>query len=121
MLLLQATKSVDGSPCHLMHCGFADTDDPENRAVDEENFSEHDKNKDGRLEGDELHHWALLDSDGEVHREQVRDEAEHLVSMADSNGDGDLSLEEILDKSDEFVGGSVTNYGEFLHRLDDEL
>ena len=48
----------------------------------------------------------------------ARDEALHLIFVADKNRDAVLSVEEILNEYDLFVGSAVTDYGQHLN---DEL
>lgn len=48
-------------------------------------------------------------------------EADHLIDSADHNGDGKLSIQEIVDAHEVFVGSEATDFGDFLHRPDDEL
>lgn len=72
-----------------------------------------DADKNGRLEGDEVLAWAVP-SNVEI----AKDEATHLLGVADSNRDALLSLEEILSESELFVGSAATDYGK---RLEDEL
>ena len=58
---------------------------------------------------EELKEWVVPGTD-----ELAEDEANHLINMADTNGDGQLTIKEILDKTDHFVGSSATDYGNFL-------
>ena len=58
---------------------------------------------------EELKEWVVPGTD-----ELAEDETNHLISMADTNGDGQLTIEEILDKTDDFVGSSATDYGNIL-------
>jgi len=72
-----------------------------------------DADKNGKLEGDEILAWAVP-SNVEI----AKDEATHLLGVADSNRDALLSLDEILNESELFVGSAATDYGK---RLEDEL
>lgn len=72
-----------------------------------------DKDKNGKLEGDEILAWAVP-SNADV----AKDEATHLLGVADQNRDALLSVEEILNEHELFVGSAATDYGQ---RLEDEL
>jgi len=72
-----------------------------------------DKDSNGKLEGDEILAWAVP-SNAEI----AKDEATHLLGVADADRDALLSLEEILKESELFVGSAATDYGK---RLEDEL
>ncbi|XP_076440197.1 reticulocalbin-2-like [Babylonia areolata] len=79
-----------------------------------ENFAEFDKDKDGFLSPEEAREWVMPKTD-----ELVEDEVNHLISIADEDKDGQLSMGEILDKTKQFVGSSITDYGNLLQH--DEL
>ncbi|KAK7101034.1 reticulocalbin-2-like [Littorina saxatilis] len=81
----------------------------ESKITSKENFADLDKDKDGILKEEELKEWVAPATD-----ELAEDEANHLIEMADTNGDGLLSMEEIVQKTDQFVGSSATDYGNFL-------
>lgn len=85
------------------------SNDHEARITADENFKEFDKNKDGVLTLDELKDWVIPNMD-----EQAMEEAQHLIEMADENKDGVLSMEEIGEKTHDFVGSTVTDYGNIL-------
>ena len=86
----------------------------ETRITSEENFKDFDKDGDGLLTPEEVKEWVVPGTD-----ELAEDEVKHLFTMADADGDDNLSMDEILDKTDEFVGSSATDYGNFLRH--DEL
>ncbi|KAH9523717.1 Reticulocalbin-2 [Bulinus truncatus] len=90
--------------------------DEEARISEMTNFEELDKDKDGKLTPEELRPWALPDNE-----EVAKEEAEHLLNMCDLDRDGQLSIEEIVNKEDEFIGSSATDYGRTLHFVKDEL
>lgn len=72
-----------------------------------------DKDKDGFLDVKELSGWVIPMED-----EYNEQEANHLISSADQNGDGILSYDEVVDNYDVFIGSQATDYGRLLH---DEL
>jgi len=76
-------------------------------------MNEYDTNKDGFLEGEELRAWLIPNT-----RQTAEDEANHLITQSDSNGDGRLSIEEIVDEHQLFVGSEVTNYGDMLQHTE---
>lgn len=82
---------------------------PEGRITSEENFADLDKDKDGVLTPAELKEWVVPGTD-----ELAEDEASHLFGLADINSDGKLTIDEILDKTEQFVGSSATDYGNLL-------
>lgn len=92
-----------------MHISVSEGATDEARISSEDNFAELDKDKDSILSLEELKEWVVPGTD-----ELADDEANHLISMADINGDGQLTMEEILDKTDQFVGSSATDYGNVL-------
>lgn len=78
-----------------------------------------DKNKDGKLEGNEILSWIVPSND-----EIAQEEVDHLFAHSDDNQDDILSFEEILEHHDTFVGSEATDYGDHLHNIhhfDDEL
>ncbi|XP_077274792.1 reticulocalbin-2 isoform X1 [Temnothorax americanus] len=80
---------------------------------------EHDKNRDGRLDADEILSW-LVPSNEEI----ANDEVDHLFAGSDDDHDNRLSYDEILDHHDAFVGSEATDYGDHLQeieRFNDEL
>uniref|UniRef100_A0A915J6Q1 Reticulocalbin-3 n=1 Tax=Romanomermis culicivorax TaxID=13658 RepID=A0A915J6Q1_ROMCU len=82
--------------------------------AEREMFKTHrDKNKDGKLDNDELKEWIM--PTGFDHAEA---EAKHLLQIADDNKDGQLSKDEILTHYDSFVGSQATDYGEQLQKHD---
>ncbi|KAI8518423.1 calcium ion binding [Branchiostoma belcheri] len=75
------------------------------RIVEKEQFDEYDK--------DGTDSWT-------VRREAAEEEADHLLSMADSNQDKHLSAEEIMSDPDLFLQSDLTEQGELLHSMDHE-
>jgi Ca2+-binding EF-hand superfamily protein len=73
-----------------------------------------DKNKDGKLDKEEVMDW-IVPSDYD-HSEA---EARHLIFESDVNKDQKLTKQEILDKYDLFVGSQATDYGEALTKHDE--
>ena len=71
--------------------------------------NEYDLNKDGFLEGEELRQWLIPDM-----QQTARQEAQHLLLMADEDKDGNLTIDEIVNAYKAFVGSEATNYGEKL-------
>ena len=63
--------------------------------------------------GDEILAWAVP-SNAEI----AKDEATHLLGVADADRDALLSIDEILNEHELFVGSAATDYGK---RLEDEL
>lgn len=81
--------------------------------------SEHDKDGDGLLNGNEILSWIVPSND-----DVATDEVNHLFAAADSDHDERLSYDEILENHDLFVGSEATDYGDHLHNIDklrDEL
>ncbi|CDW56113.1 EF hand family protein [Trichuris trichiura] len=72
-----------------------------------------DKDKDGKLNADELKAWLMPDD-----FDHAEAEAKHLINVADDDKDQKLSLKEILDHYETFVGSQVTDYGEQLQKHD---
>jgi Ca2+-binding EF-hand superfamily protein len=72
-----------------------------------------DKNKDGKLDTEEMKEWIM--PTGFDHADA---EAKHLLHMADDNKDGTLDKAEILGHYDVFVGSQATDYGEALQKHD---
>lgn len=88
--------------------------------VEKDKFDyEHDKNKDGRLDSEEILSW-LVPSNEEI----ANDEVDHLFASSDDDHDNRLSFDEVLEHHDAFVGSEATDYGEHLQdieRFQDEL
>jgi len=72
-----------------------------------------DKNKDGKLDKEEMREW--ITPTGFDHAEA---EANHLVHLVDDDKDGKLSKDEILAHYDVFVGSQATDYGDQLNKHD---
>ena len=73
-----------------------------------------DKDKDGKLNADEVKEWIIPED-----YDHSESEAQHLVFTADENKDGKLSKEEIIEHYDTFVGSQATDFGEALTRHDE--
>jgi len=71
--------------------------------------TEYDKDKDGFLTGSEIEAWLIPDL-----KSTARQEAEHLIKVADTDKDGELSIEEVVEAHKAFVGSEATSYGEKL-------
>lgn len=80
----------------------------------EEFARQFDKNKDGKLNRDEVRDWALPP------RGESLDEAKHLIDGSDDDANGSLSLEEILIHWELFVGSKATDHGETLRKMNRE-
>jgi len=81
--------------------------------------NDYDKDRDGRLNRDEILGW-VLPSNNEI----ADDEVDHLFGSADDDVDDQLSFDEVLEHHDVFVGSEATDYGEHLnnlHKFTDEL
>ncbi|XP_046364824.2 calumenin-B-like isoform X2 [Haliotis rufescens] len=90
-------------------------EEPEWVKSEREQFNTYrDKNKDGKMDGEEVREW-ILPSD----YDHSRAETKHLIHEADADKDGKLTKEEILDKYDLFVGSQATDFGEALTRHDE--
>ncbi|XP_043256067.1 reticulocalbin-2 isoform X1 [Colletes gigas] len=98
----------------------AKAEDKEWLLIEKDKFDyEHDKNRDGRLDLDEILSW-LVPSNEEI----AGDEVDHLFAACDDDHDNRLSFDEILDHHDTFVGSEATDYGDHLQdieRFQDEL
>ncbi|KAI4498191.1 hypothetical protein M0802_006677 [Mischocyttarus mexicanus] len=80
---------------------------------------EYDKNRNGKLESDEILLWRVPSNE-----DIADDEVNHLFAASDDDHDNRLSFEEILDHHDTFVGSEATDYGDQLkeiERFTDEL
>lgn len=78
----------------------------------EEFARQFDKNKDGKLNREEVRDWALPE------RGESLDEAKHLIDGSDDDADGSLSIDEIMVHWELFVGSKVTDHGETLRNMD---
>lgn len=82
--------------------------EPDWLATEREDFREQkDKNKDGKMDKQEVLAWILPSNEHD-------NEARHLIAESDANKDEKLSKQEILDKHELFVGSQVTDYGNLL-------
>ncbi|KRY08135.1 Calumenin-A, partial [Trichinella patagoniensis] len=75
-----------------------------------------DKDKDGKLNSDELYEFLSSEID-----ELVDEEVMHLFEIADMDHDSRLSMTEITSSYDTFVGSEATGYGELLEIMHEEL
>lgn len=81
--------------------------------VEKDRFEhDYDKNKDGKLDKDEMRGWLVPDI-----KQNAKDETNHLFENADKNKDNLLSIDEIVDQHDLFVGSEATNYGDHLENM----
>jgi len=88
--------------------------EPDWVASEREMFKDHrDKDKDGRLNKDEMRDWIMP-----IGFDHADAEAKHLIGIADDDKDGKLSKAEILAHHDTFVGSQATDYGEQLQKHD---
>ncbi|XP_012275235.1 reticulocalbin-2 isoform X2 [Orussus abietinus] len=81
--------------------------------------NELDKDKDGRLDLNEILAW-LVPSNEDI----ATDEVDHLFAVSDDDHDDQLTFKEVLDHYDIFVGSEALDYGDHLHdieRFTDEL
>lgn len=96
-----------------------DLDDPEEKDfLDEERLifeEEVDHNRDGYARGFQ----ELVNIVRPQYHFEAKDEAEHLIELADANTDDQLSYQEILDKYELFAGSIETHKGVYHH--EDEL
>ncbi|XP_028304816.1 reticulocalbin-2 [Gouania willdenowi] len=76
----------------------------------------YDQDKDGRLNRDEQLRWVAPNSYG-----SAREEALHLITEMDQDGDGHISQAEVLRNQEIFLNSEVTDYGRHLHVTHDEL
>ncbi|XP_060709869.1 reticulocalbin-2 [Hemiscyllium ocellatum] len=86
-------------------------EDPEWVTVERDRFeNDYDKDKDGKLNQEELLLWIIPNNQDIAH-----DEADHLVKEIDTNGDEKLTEAEILVSQDLFLNSEATDYGSQLH------
>jgi len=86
-------------------------EEPEWIDTERNQFAEYrDKNKDGKLDADEVRDWILPDD-----YNHAEAEAKHLIYESDDSKDGVLSIDEIMTHYEKFVGSQATNWGEALH------
>nr|CAB3227493.1 calumenin-B-like [Phallusia mammillata] len=90
-------------------------EEPEWVETERQQFTEfRDKNKDGKMDLEEVKQWILPDD-----YNHAEAEAKHLIYESDDDKDGMLSKEEILNHHDKFVGSQVTDWGDALTRHDE--
>eukprot|EP00058_Branchiostoma_floridae_P023959 XP_002609449.1 hypothetical protein BRAFLDRAFT_127026 [Branchiostoma floridae] len=109
--LMLLVKKIDVNGDGLLDRAYSSEE--EWRIVEREQFDEYDKDGDGVLEGEEVAAWVTPN-----HREAAEEEADHLLSMADTNKDEKLSAEEIMSDPDLFLQSDLTEQGELLHTID---
>lgn len=80
----------------------------------EEFARQFDKDKDGKLNREEVRDWVLPE------RGESLEETKHLIDGTDENADGRLSVDEILLHWDLFVGSKATDHGETLRKMKHE-
>ncbi|XP_034019294.1 calumenin-A-like isoform X2 [Thalassophryne amazonica] len=89
-------------------------EEPEWVKTEQKHFAKlYDKNKDGKLDQDEVRSWIMPDNNA------VNAEGKHLMEEADSNKDGKLTKQEILEHHKLFAGSQVTEYGDALLHHDE--
>nr|CAB3227492.1 calumenin-B-like [Phallusia mammillata] len=74
-----------------------------------------DKDKDGKMDVDEVKAWIFP----QTQEEHVKMEVKHLIEEADDNKDGALTRDEFMAHHDTFVGSQATDFGEVLARHDE--
>eukprot|EP00731_Ephydatia_muelleri_P007586 Em0003g1834a len=80
---------------------------------EKKHFMEHrDKDKDGRLNKEELGLWIMPEG-----YDHVEAEAKHLIYEADVDKDKKLTKDEILKHHDLFAGSQATEFGEYLIKI----
>lgn len=95
---------------------FAAQSDEAEKIAEKVKFGEFDTNKDGFLDTQEMKPWIIPST-----MENSKEEAEHIMSEADTNKDNILTKEEILENFETFVGSQATDYGKHLHLVHEEL
>jgi len=85
-------------------------EEPDWVKTERDQFTEfRDKNKDGKMDAEEVKDWILPPD-----YDHVSSEAKHLVTESDQNGDGKISKDEMVEKYDLFVGSQATDFGEIF-------
>ncbi|KAL5503600.1 hypothetical protein EMCRGX_G010573 [Ephydatia muelleri] len=88
-------------------------EEPEWVEREKKHFMEHrDKDKDGRLNKEELGLWIMPEG-----YDHVEAEAKHLIYEADVDKDKKLTKDEILKHHDLFAGSQATEFGEYLIKI----
>nr|XP_020664322.1 reticulocalbin-2 [Pogona vitticeps] len=86
-------------------------EDPEWILVEKDRFSnDYDKDKDGKLNPEELLSWVAPNNKG-----IAQEEAAHLIEEMDMDGNGKLTEAEIIENQDLFLSSEATDYGRQLH------
>lgn len=92
-------------------------EEPEWVKTEKQQFHEfRDKNKDGKMDRDEVADWILP-----ADYDHAKSEAKHLISESDENKDGSVSKEEMVSKYDLYVGSQATDFGEALKYKHEDL
>ena len=90
-------------------------EEPDWVAAEREQFHTHrDKDKNGKLDKQELGDWIIPED-----FDHAEAESRHLIYESDANKDEMLTKAEILDQQDLFVGSQATDFGEYLVRHDE--
>ncbi|XP_063170131.1 reticulocalbin-2 [Candoia aspera] len=86
-------------------------EDPEWIVVEKDRFrNDYDKDKDGKLNPNELLTWVVPNNEG-----IAQEETAHLLDEMDLDGDRRLTENEILENQDLFLNSEATDYGRQLH------
>ncbi|KAJ7311235.1 hypothetical protein JRQ81_006848 [Phrynocephalus forsythii] len=86
-------------------------EDPEWILVEKDRFSnDYDKDKDGKLNREELLRWVIPNNEG-----IAQEEAAHVIEEMDVDGDGKLMEAEIVQNQDLFLNSEATDYGRQLN------
>ncbi|XP_057290382.1 calumenin-like [Hydractinia symbiolongicarpus] len=94
-----------------------DGEEPEWVKTEKEQFANfRDKNKDGKMDKQEVADWILPPD-----YDHVSSEAKHLIMESDTDKDGKVSKEEMVDKYDLYVGSQATDFGEALKYKHEDL
>ncbi|KAF7237765.1 Reticulocalbin-2 [Varanus komodoensis] len=87
------------------------SEEPEWIIVEKDRFkNDYDKDKDGRLNPQELLSWVVPNNEG-----IAQEEAAHLIEEMDLDGNKKLTEAEILQNQDLFLNSEATDYGRQLH------
>jgi len=87
------------------------------RAEKERFDADLDKDKDGKMNREEILAWMIPSNE-----DMAEEEVKHLFAGSDDDVDGQLTFDEVLNHHDVFVGSEATDYGDMLHKMGkDEL